>query len=51
MQSSLPSEPAVQNIKAVDAAEFVEIAMIVEVCSYGPRTVDGRSERRFAGAI
>jgi len=29
MQSSLPTEPADQNIKAVDPAEFAEIAKIV----------------------
>jgi hypothetical protein len=29
MQSSLPTEPAVQNIKAVDVAEFAETAEIV----------------------
>jgi hypothetical protein len=29
MQSSLPTEPTHQNIKAVDLAEFAEIAMIV----------------------
>jgi hypothetical protein len=30
MQTSLPTEPADQNIKAVDLAEIAEIAKIVE---------------------
>jgi hypothetical protein len=31
MQSSLPTGPADQNIKAVDLAEFAEIAKIVDL--------------------
>jgi hypothetical protein len=37
MQSSLPTEPADQNIKAVDPAEFGEIAKIVDITT--PRNI------------
>ena len=33
MQPSLPLDPTGRNIKAVDLAEFVEIAKIVEVAT------------------
>jgi hypothetical protein len=36
MQTSLPTEPADQNIKTVDLAEFAEIAKIIPAVESRP---------------
>jgi hypothetical protein len=57
MSSSLPTEPAGQNIKAVDVAEFAEIAKIVESATQtgcgarGYPKLGERTPNRFLAAL